>query len=90
MCSTTSIEALADEAEKLTREIEGGLLTFASDEARNEWTMFLMRWHSTRISTDLGGADDAFAAEVGKMRRFRTILEDRSRRHAADADAEAA
>jgi len=75
MCATTSIEALTSEAETLTREIEGGLLTFASSEAREEWFTFRVRW----LSTPAQGGDDGFAADVQKLRRFRTILEERSR-----------
>jgi hypothetical protein len=70
MCIATSHEVLTLELASLTREIEAGLLAFASVEARDEWARFRHRWSSSRADT----RDDSFEMAVQRLRRFRTIL----------------
>jgi hypothetical protein len=83
MCLTKSTETLASEARALAREIETRLLAFASAEAREEWKAFRRRWSTDTFSeapTPFPNLDEPFEVHVGRMRRFRAILEERRER----------
>jgi hypothetical protein len=81
MCVTTSNEVLATEARALTREIEAGLLAFASAEARDEWASFRGRWSADEPLRDRPAfPEEPFEVHVERMRRFRAILKERSER----------
>jgi hypothetical protein len=86
MCVTIPAETLASEARELTREIEAGLLAFASAEARDEWASFRRRWSPEALSrVETSYPDEPFESVVDRMRRFRTILKARSQVEASAA-----
>jgi hypothetical protein len=75
MCVTIAPEALASEAAALTREIEAGLLEYASPDARDEWRSFRRRWVPEALAVvQTSYPDESFESVVDRMRRFCAIL----------------
>jgi hypothetical protein len=75
--SKTHAEHLVIEAESLARDIDDGLLAYASPDARMEWAALRARWpwaSSLHPSSPISSKDEDLAVIVGKVRRFRAIL----------------
>jgi hypothetical protein len=74
---TPRTEALVRELGGLGAQIDADLLTVASEDARDEWRALLARWPSPEQVRQgiVGCAEDDLVEMVGKVRRFKTILE---------------
>ena len=65
-------EELRQELDRVASEIDDGLLSFASPEARQEWTSVCSRWRAASSATAIVGDD--LVVVVQKVRRFSAIL----------------
>jgi hypothetical protein len=78
---------LTTESEALAREIDDGLIAYASPDARMEWDALRARWPwsgQRRLSAD-AALDDEPEIVIVKLRRFRAILGSISEQQAANA-----
>jgi hypothetical protein len=90
--TTPRTELLVRELGVLAKEIDAGLLAAASRAARHEWRNIRRRWPSedqVRMGA-LPLSDDDLGFMLGKVRRFRAILEDRAAELARGREAAAA
>jgi hypothetical protein len=78
---------MSAESEALARDIEDGLLAFASPDARLEWDALRARWPWSGQRRPGGDAssDDEPSVVIVKVRRFKAILGSLSERNAANA-----
>ena len=65
-------EELRQELDRVASEIDDGLLSFASPEARREWTSVCSRWRAS--SNAIAIADEDLVVVVRKVQRFSAIL----------------
>lgn len=65
-------EELRQELDRIASEIDDGLLSFASPEARREWMSVCSRWRPPSNAAALN--DDDLVVVVQKVNRFSEIL----------------
>lgn len=65
-------EELCQELETFASEIDDGLLSFASAEAKHEWMSFVSRWRPASSVATMD--DDDLVVVVQKAQRFKGIL----------------
>jgi hypothetical protein len=65
-------EELCCELHRAAEEIDDGLLSFASPEARREWMSLRPRWQAASGAAAI--VDDDLVVVVQKVRRFSAIL----------------
>ena len=65
-------EELCCELDRVASEVDDGLLSFASPEARREWMAFRPRWRAAPDAATI--VEDDLIVVVQKARRFRAIL----------------
>jgi hypothetical protein len=85
---TPRTESLVQDLGALAALIDDRLLAGATSSARDEWQALRCRWPSAaQLATGtVDVSDDELEIMIGKVRRFRTILE-AFRRHGLDARA---
>ena len=74
--TTLRTESLVRKLAELAREIDEGLLSSASRDARIEWNVLCDTWPSAADvrSGVVGLSDDELDEMIGKVQRFRDIL----------------